>query len=288
MIEPFERVAVVGVGLVGGSLALDLRAAGLAARLVGVDPDRENLAQALDLGVVDEAATLAEAVRGADLVVLATPPAQIGPAALAAAPHARAGAIFTDVGSIKGPIVDALRGRLPGVRFVPGHPIAGTEKSGAVAAMRDLFSGRRCILTPTDETDPDALARVRGTWEEIGAEVLLLSPDLHDRVCAAVSHLPHAAAFALTGAVGDLGQRWPEVWGLGSGGFVDTTRIAASHPEMWRDIFLLNREAVLEVVDRYLAHLAHLRRLVEAGDARALEDLLARMREVRLRVLRGD
>jgi prephenate dehydrogenase len=224
-------------------------------------------------------------VCGADLILLATPPATIVPTALEAAKHAGPRAVFTDVGSVKGAIVSALGGALP--RFVPAHPVAGTEKSGPAAAMRDLFRGRRCILTPTAETDPEATAAVREMWEAIGANVVLMTPELHDWVCAAVSHLPHAAAYALTGIIGELAERWPEIYGLGAGGFTDTTRIASSHPQMWRDIFLLNRQAVLDSLDGYLRHLSALRALVAAGDAAGLEALFARMREVRARALQG-
>jgi prephenate dehydrogenase len=285
----FSRAAILGVGLIGGSVALELRAAALAEHIVGYDPDAPNLAQAIDLGVLDDAAdTIADAVRDADLVVIATPPAKIVASALAAAEHAKEGAIFTDVGSVKLAVVEPLQRSLPKhVRFVGGHPVAGTEKSGAVAAMRDLFRGRRFILTPLPETDPEALAAVRAMWSRIGAQVVLMSPAVHDAVCAQISHLPHVAAYALTAAIGDAGQGLPEIFGLGAGGFVDTTRIAASSPEMWRDIFLLNRDAVLDGIERMQAKIASLHELIERGDAEGLDRFLAGMREVRARVLKG-
>lgn len=289
MTPHFDRVAILGVGLIGGSVALELRGAQMAGRIVGFDPHAANLAQAVQLGLLDDAANNVEdAVRGADLVVVATPPAHVVSTTLAAAAAARDGAILTDVASIKRSIVEPLADTLPPhVRFVGGHPIAGTEKSGAAAAMRELFRGRRCILTPTQNTDPGALAAVRAMWSRFGAQVLLMTPALHDSACAQVSHLPHVIAYALTAAIGDAAERLPAIYGLGAGGFVDTTRIASSSPEMWRDVFLMNKDAVLDAVEHFATRLQGLVALVEAGDARGLEALFAEVREVRARVLRG-
>ena len=289
MTPHFQRVAIVGAGLIGGSVALELRAAHMVDHLVGFDPHAANASQAVELGILDEAAgSLASAVRDADLVLLATPPAHVVSTALAAAAHAKDGAILTDVASIKRAIVEPLADTLPPhVRFVGGHPIAGTEKSGAAAAMRELFRGRRCILTPTHNTDAQALIAVRAMWSRFGAQVLLMTPALHDSACAQVSHLPHVIAYALTGAIGDAAERLPAIYGLGAGGFVDTTRIASSSPEMWRDVFLMNRDAVLDAVEHFTTRLQSLVALVEAGDARGLEALFAEVREVRARVLRG-
>jgi len=286
----FERVAIFGVGLIGGSLALELRAAQICTTIVGYDSNAENLAQAVELGIVDDAATAPEdAVRGASLVILATPPATIFDVATSLAPYLEEGAIVTDVGSVKTPIVEPLtRALAPKVRFVGGHPVAGTEKSGAAAAMRDLFRGRKCILTPVTTTDPDALQAVRAIWSRIGAHVVVLSPTVHDTVCAAISHLPHVTAYALTAAIADAAEKMPEIYGLGAGGFNDTTRIASSSPQMWRDIFLLNRDAVLDAVERMESRLAELRQLIDRADSAGLEKFFAGMRDVRQRVLKGQ
>jgi prephenate dehydrogenase len=281
----FERVAVVGVGLIGGSVAMELGALGLAGRRIGVDLDEANLAQALELGIVDEAASLASAAAGADLVVVAVPPAEIPAVVLEAAEHTSPSAVLTDVGSVKGPVAAALAVRLS--RFVPGHPVAGTEKSGAAAAMRDLFRGRRCILTPGPTTDGGALAAVRDLWEALGAEVVLMDPQRHDLVCAAVSHLPHAAVYALTSAIGACSERWPELVGLGAGGFIDTTRIASSDPRMWRDVFLLNRDAVLESLAVYRDRVEEITRLIATGDGPGLERFFGEMKVLRARMLQG-
>ena len=278
------------MGLIGGSLALELRAAQVCETIVGFDSSPENLAQAVELGIIDDSATTIEdALRGAGLVILATPPAQIFDTAMALLPFAEEGTIFTDVGSVKTPIVEPLtRALAPKVRFVGGHPVAGTEKSGPAAAMRDLFRGRKCILTPVSTTDPDALHAVRAIWSRIGAQVVLLTPAVHDTVCAAISHLPHVTAYALTAAIADAAEKLPDIYGLGAGGFIDTTRIASSSPQMWRDIFLLNRDAVLDAVERMQSRLGELHDLIERGDSGGLEAFFAGMREVRQRVLRGQ
>lgn len=288
MTPRFERVAMVGVGLIGGCLAIDLRREGVAAHLAGTDADPENLDRARALAIVDEIGPLSRVVDGADLVVVAVHPAQVAPVVLEVAAHAPR-AIITDVGSVKKAVLAGLEGRLPsGVRFVGGHPIAGTERSGAAAAFPELFRGRRCILTPTAATDPGALSAVRAMWEAVGAEVVLMDPEHHDRVCAAISHLPHVAAYALTAAVAELAGEHPEIYGLGAGGFSDTTRIASSNPQMWRDIFLLNRDAVLDVIDALRGQLDALRSLVAEADAPGMEELFARTREVRARTLRDE
>lgn len=286
----FPRVAIFGVGLIGGSIGLELRAARLCDTVIGYDTDAANLAQAVELGIIDDAAERPEdAVRDADLILLATPPASIVDTALALAPFAKEGAIITDVGSVKTAIVERLTHELaPRLRFVGAHPVAGTEKSGAAAAMRDLFRGRKCILTPIADTDPEALQAVRALWSRIGATVVLLSPAVHDTVCAAISHLPHVTAYALTAAIADAADRLPDIYGLGAGGFVDTTRIASSSPQMWRDIFLLNRDAVLDAVERMQTRLGELHTLIERGDSAGLEAFFARMRDVRARVLKGQ
>jgi prephenate dehydrogenase len=276
-------VAIVGVGLIGGSLALALRRAAAVSTIVAADRDRQALERASALGVIDHAAdSISEAARGADLVVIALPVRAVGGAlhdvGLALEPHA----VVTDVGSTKGEVVriarDELRQRF--ARFVPGHPIAGRETSGVEAAPADLYRGARVVLTPQPETDADAVDTVRSAWEAAGARVTQLAADVHDRIFAAVSHLPHILSFALVSEIADRPDA-AELLGFAAGGFRDFTRIAASSPEMWRDISLQNRGALLAELDRYEARLAVFRALIEKGDGPALERLMAEARTAR-------
>ena len=278
-----KRVALIGVGLIGGSFALALRRAGGATTLVGVDRDVQALERGTALGVIDTAAeSVSEATQDADLVVVAVPVRAIGPVlhdvALALEPHAT----VTDVGSTKTEVVEIARGELRAhfPRFVPGHPIAGREASGVDAASAELFKGARVVLTPAAETAPDAIDLVRACWEAAGSRVATLSAADHDHIFAAVSHLPHLLSFAL---VSELAARSnsAELFGFAAGGFRDFTRIAASSPEMWRDIALQNRAALLEELDRYGARLAVFRELVEKGDGPGLQRLMAEARASR-------
>lgn len=278
-----KRVAIVGVGLIGGSFAQALRRAGVVATLVGVDRNAQALEKAAALGVIDTAAeSVSDAASGADLIALAVPVRAIGPVlhdvALAMEPHA----VVTDVGSTKGDVVEVARGELRQhfARFVPGHPIAGREASGVEAATADLFKGARIVLSPTQETAADAVDLVRACWEAAGGRVTLLEAARHDQIFAAVSHLPHLLSFALVSELAsrDDGQ---ELFAFAAGGFRDFTRIAASSPEMWRDIALQNRTALLAELDRYGARLAVFRELVERGDGPGLQRLMAEARASR-------
>jgi prephenate dehydrogenase len=251
--------------------------------IIAFDRDLQALERATALGVIDEAAqSVSEATRGADLVVIALPVRAIGPAlhdvGLALEPHAA----VTDVGSTKGEVVAIaraeLRGRFP--RFVPGHPIAGREASGVEAATPELFRGARTVLTPQPETAPDALETVRAAWEAAGARVTQLTAETHDRVFAAVSHLPHILSFALVSEIAAR-EEAAELFGFAAGGFRDFTRIAASSPEMWRDIALQNKEALLAELDRYEARLAVFRALIEKGDGPGLQRLMTEARTAR-------
>ena len=276
-----KRVAVVGVGLIGGSFALALRRAGGVTSIVGVDRDASSLERAAALGVIDTAAeSVSEATKGADLVVVAVPVRAIGPVLHDVALALDAGAVVTDVGSTKGDVTRVAREELRALfpRFVPGHPIAGRESSGVDAATPDLFKSARIVLTPADETAPDAVDIVRGCWEAVGGRVTTLTAIDHDRIFAAVSHLPHLLSFAL---VSEIAARTnaAELLGFAAGGFRDFTRIAASSPEMWRDIALQNREALLDELDRYGARLAVFRELVERGDGPGLQRLMTEARE---------
>lgn len=277
----FKHVAIIGVGLIGGSLGMVLRRKALADHVVGVGRRVENLKTAVVLGAIDRyVADPQEGVRGADLVVLATP-VDTYERHLREWAHCLApGAIVSDVGSVKGTLVERSEASLPaGVHFVGAHPIAGKEKTGVAAGSDQLFKGARCILTPTKRTDPAALNLVRQLWEEAGSIVLTMDPHLHDQILGAVSHLPHVAAFALMNALVELRDRQVpslDLAGHSGGGLRDTTRIAASSPEMWRDIFMWNRDNVTAYIDRYVRALEELKQLIKVGDAAGIEKLLER------------
>src|SRR5207249_4880271 len=263
----FARVAIAGVGLVGGSLAVAARAAGLVGEVIGYGRGEANLRLAQERGLVDRVAREpAAAVADADLIVLAVPVGASTALAEVFRPHARPGAILTDVGSVKAGVVEALEARWPERGLVVGaHPIAGGEVSGAGAARADLFRGRRCILTPTPATDREALARVRALWEGVGAVVEEMPAALHDEILARVSHLPHLAAYALVAAFGETRVAGRRVLDYAGSGYRDTTRIAASRPELWRDIALANRAALRGALVEFRAALDRLEGLVVAG-----------------------
>ena len=274
-------LAVIGVGLIGGSFALALKQAGRVATVVGVGRGRANLDAALARGIVDRAVTLDQdwtrEVGAADLVLVATPVGEFPALFQALAGRLPAQAIVTDAGSTKESVIEAARAHLGDAikRFVPGHPIAGTEESGASAAFATLFVDRNVVLTPAPETDRDALATVASLWSACGAHVRELDPAIHDRIFAAVSHLPHVLAFALV----DLLAARPDagdVFRFAASGFRDFTRIAASSPEMWRDISLANRVALGAAIDAYRAQLDAVAAMIAASDAAGLEALFAR------------
>ena len=278
-----EKLVVIGVGLIGGSFALALKRARAVKRVVGVGRTRANLADALRRRVIDEASQdAAQAVRGADLVLLATPVGQMPAVMTAIAPSLPAHAVVTDGGSTKRDVIACARrflGRhLP--RFVPGHPIAGTEKSGAGAAFPELFRGRNVILTPQPETAPRATTLVRQAWEACGARVTRLDAGEHDAILAAVSHLPHVVAFALVDML--AGKRNAgRLFGLSAGGLRDTVRIAGSSAEMWADICIANRDALLAVLEDYESKLEEMRAAIESGDSAELRRVFARARAAR-------
>ncbi|WGF87762.1 prephenate/arogenate dehydrogenase family protein [Marinivivus vitaminiproducens] len=280
----FDRVALVGIGLINGSLARDMKRQGMAGEIVAASRRRETLDTALGLGLCDRATTdPAEAVRGADLVVIGTPVRAAGEVARAIAPGLSPEAVVTDVGSVKGAVVEAVLPELshPG-RFVAGHPVAGTEHSGPAAAIEHLFRHRWTILTPTEASDEDAIATVRGLWETVGSRVEVMTPEHHDQVLAMTSHLPHLIAFSIVGTVDDLeGHLRQEVFKFAAGGFTDFTRIAASDPTMWRDVFLSNKDAVLEGLGRFTEDLIALQRQIRWDDGDALFDLFTKTRAIR-------
>jgi prephenate dehydrogenase len=276
------QLVIVGVGLIGGSFGLALREAGAVQRIVGVGRKPETLEHARRLGIIDEAAQGLECARDADMVMLAMPVGQTRDVLERLAPHLGPATVVTDAGSTKRDVVAAARDVLGGAlsRFVPGHPVAGTEQSGPRAAFAGLFRDRKVILTPLAETSAQAAARVRDAWQACGAQVDELTPELHDQVLALVSHLPHLLSYALVDQVARHEQR-ERLFAYAAGGFRDFTRIASSHPEMWRDICLANRAAVLSELTRYESHLEELRRALEAADGNFLEAVFARAREAR-------
>lgn len=277
------KLVVCGVGLIGGSFALALRRAGAVGRIVGVGRRREVLERAAALGVIDGIADgWADALDGADLVLLAAPVGQMDAIMAAMAPHLKPGTIVTDAGSTKRDVVDAVQRHLGAALadVVPAHPIAGAEKSGVEAAFAELYMGRKVVLTPLPESRPEAVQKVRDAWEACGANVVGMTPQEHDRVFAAVSHLPHLLAFGL---VDDLAGRSnaPLLFSHAASGFRDFTRIAGSHPEMWRDICIANRAALREELDAYLAELGRLRTMLVEADGAGLEAVFERARRAR-------
>ncbi len=275
-----NKLVVCGVGLIGGSFAQGLKAAGKVAEVVGLGRSRAPLDEACRLGVIDRIADdWADALAGADLVLLATPVGQMEAVFAALAPHLQRGTVITDGGSTKSDVVAAARAGLDGKigQFVPGHPIAGAEKSGVAAARGDLYVDKRVVLTPLVENSAADLAMVQAAWEACGAKVSRLAPEDHDRVFAAVSHLPHLLAFAL---VHDFAQRpnSDQLFGFAAGGFREFTRLASSHPEMWRDICVANRHALLAELDAYLMELMRTRVLLAGADAAGLEQLFSTAR----------
>jgi prephenate dehydrogenase len=284
----FSKLVIFGVGLIGGSLALALRERGAGGRVVGVGRNRQSVARALDLRVIDAAATLddeaalAEALSGADVVLLAAPVAQTQALLTRIAPHLDAATIVTDAGSTKGDVIAAARAALGAriAQFVPGHPIAGRESSGVDAALPDLYAGRNVVLCPLPENARPAVERIAAMWRATGARVSEMSAEQHDRVFASVSHLPHVLSYALVEQI--LASPDAELkFSFAAGGFRDFTRIAASSPEMWRDICVANRTALLAELDAYVDVLARLRSAIAAGDGAALEAVFARSRAAR-------
>jgi prephenate dehydrogenase len=283
-----EKLVIVGVGLIGGSFALALKEARAVGRVIGVGRGAGNIRRALDLGIVDAAGALDEAAFGdADLVLLAVPAGQMRAVMRAIAPLLGARTVVTDAGSTKQDVVAFARRELKAAlsRFVPGHPIAGTERSGADAAFAGLYRGRRVVLTPLEGTEPGALALVRAAWERCGAGVFGLQPKEHDAVMATVSHLPHVLAYALVDQVAHH-KNAKQLFSYAAGGFRDFTRIASSHPEMWRDICLANKKALLAEIGRYGGKLARVRKMLERGDAKALDALFSGARDARNRWLK--
>lgn len=278
-----HKLVLVGAGLIGGSFALALKNAGCLARVTGIGRNRQNLLQAQELGIIDEVAdTVAPALRDADLVMLAVPVGQMGPVMASIAPHLGEQTIITDVGSTKQDILRLARAHLGDhlARFVPAHPIAGAETSGPAAARAELFQGKNLLLTPVAETAPAAIRRVEALWQACGAIVTRMDAAQHDAIFAAVSHLPHLLSFALVDELSGR-ENAAQLFQYAAGGFRDFTRIAASHPEMWRDISLANRECLLAELKAYQAELARMVALLENADAGGLEQIFTNARNAR-------
>ena len=280
----FERLALVGFGLIGSSIARAARRLNLAGAIVAVDADAAVLARVRALGLADEATSdPARAAGGADHVILCVPIGAYEAVTKAMRAALEPGAIVSDVGSVKGAVVAQVQPHLPpGVHFVPAHPVAGTEHSGPDSGFATLFHNRWCILTPPDGTDEQAVAKVREFWAAMGSNVEVMTAQHHDLVLAITSHVPHLIAYNIVGTAADLeAVTQGEVIKFSAGGFRDFTRIAASDPTMWRDVFLNNKEAVLEMLGRFNEDLASLQRAIRWGDGEALHGLFTRTRAIR-------
>jgi cyclohexadieny/prephenate dehydrogenase len=284
----FERVAIIGFGLIGSSLGRALRNHGLVGEIVACDASEAARAEIADLALADRiTADPADAVAGADLVIICTPVGSYSALGAAIAPHLAPGAIVTDVGSVKQSVIRDLGPTIPHhAHFVPGHPIAGTEKSGPRHGFGDLFEGRWAVLTPLPETDRIAVDKVAALWRAIGSQAVEMDAQHHDKVLAITSHLPHLIAYTIVGTAVDLEESLQsEVVKFSAGGFRDFTRIAASDPTFWRDVFLNNREAVLEMLQRLTEDLAALQRAIRRGEGDFLYERFARAREIRRGVI---
>jgi len=280
----FDRVAILGIGLIGSSIAHAMRRGHVAREIVGHAHRAETLKRARKLGFADRLTdNAAAAVKGADLVILAAPVGVFGALAKAIAPHLKSGAIVSDVGSVKGAVIADVSQHIPrGVHFVPAHPIAGTERSGPDAGFAELFDGRWCILTPLKGANKRAISTVKTFWERLGSRVDVMDAKHHDLVLAVTSHVPHLIAYNIVGTADDLSTvTQGEVIKYSAGGFRDFTRIAASDPTMWRDVFLNNKDAVLEVLGRFSEDLSALQRQIRWSDGDALHKLFARTRAIR-------
>lgn len=280
----YDRVAFIGLGLIASSMALAIRQFGLAREITGHAKSAETRQIALDIGLCDHVFdTAGAAVEGADLVVLCVPVGAMGEIAAAMAPHLKQGACVTDVGSVKQAVIEAVAAHIPaGVAFVPAHPLAGTEHSGPRSGFATLFQNRWCLLTPTAASTPEATARLRALWEGMGANVDEMDPAHHDLVLAVVSHTPHLIAYTMVGVADHLRRvSNSEVIKYSASGFRDFTRIAASDPTMWRDVFLTNKDAVLDILGRFTEELFVLQRAIRMGDGDELHAYFTRTRAIR-------
>jgi cyclohexadieny/prephenate dehydrogenase len=279
----YKHVALIGLGLIASSISHAMRRAGMETRITGYARSAPTRREAGDLGIAEVFPTIAEAVKDADLVILCTPVGAMGAVAAEMAMHLARGATITDVGSVKGSVIEAVQPHLPhDVHFIPAHPIAGTEHSGPSAGFASLFDNRWCLLTPLPDAEPAEVERLSEFWRALGARVDVMDPDHHDLVLAVTSHVPHLIAFTVVGVADDLSRvTASEVINYSAAGFRDFTRIAASDPTMWRDVFLSNKEATLDILGRFTEELFALQRAIRLGDGSHLRDYFARTREIR-------
>ena len=280
----FDKIALIGAGLIGGSIARAARAQVLAREIVVTARSAQTRARVVELGFADRVTnTAADAVKDADLVILCVPVGVCGDVAREIAPHLKPGAIVSDVGSVKGTVLRDLTTHLPpGVHVIPAHPVAGTEYSGPDSGFAELFINRWCILTPPPEADAAAVERLAAFWRALGANVEIMTAEHHDLVLAVTSHLPHLIAYTIVGTADELeGVTQSEVFKFSAGGFRDFTRIAASDPTMWRDVFLTNKDAVLEMLGEFQEDLSKLTRAIRRGDGDALFEHFTRTRAIR-------
>jgi cyclohexadieny/prephenate dehydrogenase len=285
----YAHVALVGLGLIASSITHAMRRAGMAARITGHARTRASRDEAAALGLCEVFPSAAKAVAGADLVILCTPIGAMASVAAEIAPHLAPGATVTDVGSVKRAVIDAVAPRLPpGVTFIPGHPLAGTEHSGPASGFASLFDNRWCLLTPLDDAAPEALAALVAFWTALGARVDTMEPDHHDLVLAVTSHVPHLIAYTMVGVADDLRRvTSSEVINYSAAGFRDFTRIAASDPTMWRDVFLSNKEATLDILGRFTEELFALQRAIRLEDGQHLFDYFRRTRAIRRGIIQA-
>ena len=288
MTKIYDKVALIGLGLIGSSIAWASKRADAAGEIVGYSRSAETRARAIELGFCDRVAeSAAEAARDADLVIVCVPVGACGAVAAEIAPVLKPGAVVTDVGSTKHSVIDAMAPNLPEhVEFIPGHPLAGTEHSGPDAGFAELFDNRWCILTPLPDSDADAVRRLDAFWTALGANVEIMDPEHHDLVVAVTSHVPHAIAYTMCGVADDLNRVTDrEVVQFSAAGFRDFTRIAASDPTMWRDVFLNNKEATIEILGRFVEELMRLQRAIRVGDGEHLHDYFTRTRAIRRSII---
>ncbi len=284
----FKRLALIGLGLIGGSIALAARRGGVVEEIVGYSRSAETRARARELGLCDRVEeTTAAAVKDADLVILCIPVGASGAVSAEIAPYLKYGAVVSDVGSTKRSVIDAMAPALPEhVHFVPAHPLAGTEHSGPDSGFAELFDDRWCVLTPQQGVDAEAMDRLDRFWQDLGALTQVMTPEHHDLVLAVTSHVPHAIAYTMCGVADDMNRvTQHEVVQFSAAGFRDFTRIAASDPTMWRDVFLNNREATIEILGRFVEELMSLQRSIRVGDGDALQDYFTRTRAIRRSII---
>ncbi len=284
MSQIYDRVALIGLGLIASSMFWAIKRAGLAGEVTGYARSEATRETARQIGLCDRVCESAqEAVEGADLVVLCVPVGAMGPVAQQIAPVLKSGATVSDVGSVKRHVIDAVSPHIPdGVHFIPAHPLAGTEHSGPESGFAELFDNRWCLLVPVEDSDPDAIARLRALWEGLGSNVDEMDAAHHDLVLAVTSHAPHLIAYTMVGVADDLRRVTDtEVIKYSAAGFRDFTRIAASDPTMWRDVFLTNKDATLEILGRFTEELFALQRAIRTGDGEQLFDYFTRTRAIR-------